>query len=361
MKEKRGCQIPLPFPHLEEELRTLLAMLLERRMAQGGESSHGGQHRQGKGGRACAETSGGISFRGAVSLSLAERMDKRERTVKELRYILRRLMKSPRALDRQKLHTITPRQCADALQAHFRTPRQYAKGRALLHSIFTFGQRNGWCLGNPVAALPKPRIIEREVIPLPWEQIIDLLRASQRPEFSECMAALGLMLWAGIRPAELSRLSWEDIDREEQVIILRAHHTKTGGCRHVTLYPVLAAWLRRIPLARKGSGMICPRNWSTLWRDLRRAAGITEWQQDVLRHTFASYHLKHWHDLPRLQAEMGHLSLQLLRTRYLSMRGITKHHARLFWSSSFSLSIEPPPKCASPSIGSSASCALHEK
>ena len=60
MKGKRGCQIPLPFPHLEEELRTLLAMLLERRMAQGGESSHGGQHWSGKGGSAGSEGEGAV-------------------------------------------------------------------------------------------------------------------------------------------------------------------------------------------------------------------------------------------------------------------------------------------------------------
>lgn len=276
----------------------------------------------------------GISFRRAVSLSLAERADKRERTLKELRSFLRRLMEAPLALDRQRLHTITTRQCDEALRAHFHTPRQYVKGRALLHSVFAFGQRNGWCLFNPVTALPKPRIIEKEIIPLPWEQIIRLLQTSRRPEFRKCMASLGLMLWAGIRPAELSRLAWEDIDSKERVIILRANHTKTGGCRHVTLYPVLAAWLRRIPPALRKTGMICPRNWTRLWHKLRLAAGITEWQQDVLRHTFASYHLKRWHDLPRLQEEMGHSSPQLLRTRYLSMQGITNHHARLFWSPS---------------------------
>ena len=56
------------------------------------------------------------------------------------------------------------------------------------------------------------------------------------------------------------------------------------------------------------------------------------WQQDVLRHTFASYHLKHFKNLVQLQIEMGHSTPDLLRTRYLNMRDITKEHARLFWS-----------------------------
>ena len=334
MKGKKHCInsiSPCPFG---EEVQTLLAMLMSRRMVREGKGSPEAAHEIRVRGGWDKDHSWGISFRSAVSLSLAERADKRERTVKELRYVLRRLMQAPVALNRQKLHTITTKQCDDVLRAHCRTPRQYVKGRALLHSVFTFGQRNGWCLFNPVAALPKPRIIEKEIVPLPWEQIIELLRTSRQQEFSGCMAALGFMLWAGIRPAEIERLSWGDVDCSERVIILSAEHSKTGGCRHVTLYPVLASWLRRIPLDLRKEGMICPPNWSKLWRNLRRAAGITEWQQDVLRHTFASYHLKRWHDLPRLQEEMGHSSLQLLRTRYLSMRGITEHHAQLFWSSS---------------------------
>ena len=336
MKKKIDCKKIINHFSFKKEMYALFSMLLSQQLAEKGGSSSGVPEKLGVGVQGMWDKVGslGISFRRAVSLSLEERADKRERTVKELRYCLHRLMQAPAALNRQKLHTITSRQCDEALRAHFQTPRQYAKGRTLLHSVFAFGERNGLCLFNPVAALPKPHIIEKEIVPLPWEQIISLLKTSQQQEFHCCMAALGLMLCAGIRPAELSRLSWKDIDLEARVIVLSAGHSKTGGCRHVTLYPVLAAWLRRVPLALRKAGTICPPNWNRLWRDLRRAAGITEWQQDVLRHTFASYHLKRWHDLPRLQEEMGHSSLQLLRTRYLSMRGITKRHAQLFWSSS---------------------------
>ena len=137
------------------------------------------------------------------------------------------------------------------------------------------------------------------------------------------------MLWAGVRPAELARLTWDDIDWQEKVINMRPHHTKTGGCRHVTIHPVLMEWLKK---SKSRTGKICPPNWMNRWRQLREAAGIHTWQQDVLRHTFASYHLKYWHNIDKLQAEMGHRSARLLQTRYLSMKGITHRHARQFWT-----------------------------
>ncbi|MFI3244645.1 MAG: hypothetical protein R3Y56_10370, partial [Akkermansia sp.] len=58
---------------------------------------------------------------------------------------------------------------------------------------------------------------------------------------------------------------------------------------------------------------------------------LVPWRQDVLRHCFASYHVKRWHDYGRLQAEMGHRCADLLRTRYLSMRGISSKQAAAFW------------------------------
>ena len=57
-----------------------------------------------------------------------------------------------------------------------------------------------------------------------------------------------------------------------------------------------------------------------------------EWINDVLRHTFASYHLKHFKNLILLQAEMGHRDLNLLRSRYVNMQGITKDDAWIFFN-----------------------------
>ena len=79
---------------------------------------------------------------------------------------------------------------------------------------------------------------------------------------------------------------------------------------------------------------ICPANWQTHWRQLRRAAGWDSsshrWPQDALRHTFASYHLSYFRSYAELQVELGHRDATLLRTRYVDQRGV--HAAANFWT-----------------------------
>ena len=273
-----------------------------------------------------------VSFAHAAKISLQERAERRTRTIYEITHICRRLQHARPALESMRMRDITSDYCRELMESLSLSDLQFIKVRAVLHSVFSCAVRHGWCSANPVDAIPRPTLHEAEVEPLPWHELLALLRTSTRQEHRCCMPALGIMLWAGVRPAELMRLTWEDIDWQEKVICIRPRHSKTGGCRHITLHSVLLAWFKRWNKSRLTSGSICPPNWIRRWKALRRAAGILHWQQDVLRHTFASYHLKRWHDLALLQEEMGHRSARLLRTRYLSMKGITRHHALLFWS-----------------------------
>lgn len=270
-----------------------------------------------------------VSFAYAAEASLQARLGRRPRTISEIRGICRRLMRQVPTLARRRIAGMDTRECAELLQAVFPTPRQRAKARAILHGVFAHAVRQGWCPGNPVEHVWLPPLCENEIRPLLPQQLRGLLRCAREPEHRPCMPALGVMLWCGVRPAEVERLCWEDIDREEGVLVLRPRHSKTGGCRHVPLRPVAAAWL--CESGRQAHGRLCPPDWQRRWRRLREAAGLVPWQQDVLRHTFASYHLKAFRNLAELQAEMGHGSPALLQTRYLSMQGITAEGAALFW------------------------------
>lgn len=270
-----------------------------------------------------------VNFAHAVDKSLEERSERRVRTVYEIGQICRRFMRNCPELSTMNLRDINSSYCYEILKINSSSPLQFTKSRAILHSIFSYGIKNGWCSVNPVNAIPRPKIKETEIESLPFEDIKKLLRTAQMDKFKACLPAVGIMLWAGVRPSELLRLSWEDIDWEEKIINLRPKHTKTGGCRHITLHPVLIEWLKK---SETRTGKICPPNWANRWKKLRDAAGIHHWQQDVLRHTFASYHLKNWHDIGKLQEEMGHRSARLLQTRYLSMKGITREQVKLFWT-----------------------------
>lgn len=279
------------------------------------------------GGEPIARISVGSVMRQRVE---AKRGKLRPRSLAELRSIDARLLRCWPELEQRSLMGLDADDCERLLEECFSSPRQRQKGRVVLHGLFAFGMKREYCLNNPVARLEAERLEEQEIVPLNWQELKRLCRAMRRQEHRSCMAAMGLMLWAGVRPAEVERLEWGQIDWEERVVVIRPRHSKTGGSRHVSLYPALAAWLREAGVKREG--LICPRNWGRRWKEARVAARVTPWRQDVLRHSFASYHLKRWHDLARLQSEMGHRSADLLRSRYLSMRGIGREEARRFWT-----------------------------
>lgn len=269
-----------------------------------------------------------VSFAEAVESSLQVRRGRRARTLAEIRGVCRRLMRQVPELAEMPVHMMSRGYCASLLlQAS--TPRQQCKMRIILHGVLEHCRRQYWCAQNPFADMRGPLLEEKEIELLSWDELIRLTTCARKSEHRVCMPALGLMLWGGIRPAEVVRLCWSDINWEEKVISLRPMHSKTGGMRHVQLHPVLRAWLRS---CGSGQGRICPPNWERRWRALRDAAGIIPWRQDVLRHTYASYHAKQFHNFFRLQEDMGHRSAALLRTRYLSMRGVTAANARLFWT-----------------------------
>ncbi len=268
-------------------------------------------------------------FVSCVQACLSSKHQRRKRTIAEFRSVSAKMMRLCPDWRRRALFTVRVEDCEQLLNRCFGTDRQRLKGYMILHGIFAFALKRRWCSYNPVALMEKPRVLESEIELLSWAQLKRLLRVARREEHRACLPALALMLWAGIRPSEVCRLDWQHIDWQEQVVVVPAQHAKTGGCRHVHMESVLRAVLGESPCPQSGS--ICPADWGRRWKRLRDAAGLVPWRQDVLRHCFASYHIKKWHDYARLQAEMGHRSADLLRTRYLSMRGISAKQASAFW------------------------------
>lgn len=276
-----------------------------------------------------------VAFRKAVDEAMEARQDRRKRTRDDFRYISRRLLRFCPEIARRPVRFITPRECRACLEKSFDTLRQRHKARLVLSGIFGTAVKRGWCTENPVAHVDLPRLKEHSIPVLSLEEMRRLLAAAEEYDGGACLAAVGLMLYAGIRPEEVRRLDWAQINLREGMVSLRARHSKTGGARIVTIQPVLGNLLERAVAMGSVSGSVCPRNWPAKWRELRRLAGWDgkekKWPADMLRHTFASYFARHFKNLHVLQMEMGHASSDLLRTRYLNMEGITEMTAAVFW------------------------------
>jgi len=253
-----------------------------------------------------------VSFEQAAWESVAARAGRRATTLRDLRHFVRRMLRVE-GMAARPLRAMSTLECRELLnQAFGNSDHSFNKGRAILHSIFAYGQRQEWCRYNPVSRIETKRIQEKEIVPLSPQEVRRLEQAAQLPEHREMRFSLHLLLYNGIRPQEVVRLSEHHIQPEQGRIIIPAAGSKTGGGR--------ALPLRKIK-SLKGVTLRIPRNWQQRWLALRRAAGFAagQWIPDVCRHTFASYHAAYFQNLGELQLEMGHRSTDLLRSRYLNL------------------------------------------
>lgn len=272
---------------------------------------------------------GSVSFEDAVRASLHARRHRRPATRADLRSYTARMLrfKNIATLPINQINSNICRQMMEETFAH--SPHTYRKAQSILHSIFHYSKRQGWCFGNPAESIDLPPVQEEEIHILSITQIKRLMRSCRMPGLRSMDAAVRLMLWCGIRPAEVQRLHWGDIDLKEKAIYVTPLASKTGGARVIPLRGGAKTLLSR---PQHPNVLIAPRNWARLWRRVRRHAHLMPWQNDTLRHTFASMHMRHFQNMSQLQQEMGHRSAALLQTRYLNLRGLSAHAAECFFN-----------------------------
>lgn len=273
-----------------------------------------------------------IRFSEGFSLYLQAKDNLRSDSIRDIRYLGKRLIRSNPKLSEYNFSEFNVSKCEKWLSQTFSTPSQFNKARTMLHGVFEFATRREWCDKNPIKLIERRRIIEKEISPLTFPQIKNLLKTAKMPKHKECLPAIGLLMFAGVRPREVHRLTWKDIDLEENSITIHSLCSKTGGVRQVEICSSLKRLLAPFANGQKNE-RVCPKNWQKRWRDIRNDSGFKNvWVQDILRHTYASYHAKRFKDLPRLQLNMGHYDLSLLRSRYVNMRGISHTDARDFFN-----------------------------
>ena len=272
-----------------------------------------------------------MTFADGFALYLKSKQHLRPDSVRDIRCIGNRLIRTSPELARRNFSELSVSECEEWLNAAFHTNPQFNKARAMLHGLFEFAIRREWCDKNPIKRIERKKVIEKEILPLKLSETKRIMKTAKL-ESPECAVVAALLVYTGIRPREVRRLTWRDIDTEEKIITVRSQCSKTGGVRQVEIPPVL----NRVLIAHSRElkeEKICPTDWQRRWRKIRDNSGFRgRWVQDVLRHTYASFHAKNYADLPRLQLNMGHYDVSLLRSRYVNMRGISNIDARNFFN-----------------------------
>jgi len=214
------------------------------------------------------------------------------------------------------------------------TPSVHNAFLRYLRAVFNFGIRRGWCDENPIKRIEMHSLKMRKEI-LTNAQVTALLNAVCDNDF-ELLPYHALCIFAGIRPKEVERLSWSNLNMEEHFIEVPDEKSKTAVRRIVEMESLLVRWLNYY--VRRGgrtSGDVTPSsNLRKRLRAVRKTAGFELWPQDAPRRTFASCWLAVHSDVNRLNNLMGHTSPEMLWRHY--HKAVTQKHARGFWQ------IEPP-------------------
>ena len=271
-----------------------------------------------------------MSFAEGFALYFKSKQHLRPDSIRDIRCIGNRLLRTKPELAKRNFSELSVSECEEWISSAFSTPSQHNKARAMLHGLFEFAVRREWCDKNPIKRIERKKVVEKEIQPLKLAETKRLIKTAQRESPVYAVVA-ALLVYTGIRPREVRRLTWRDIDTEEKTITVRSQCSKTGGVRQVEIPPVLGRILGE-PCDQSEGVNVCPSNWQRRWRKIRDNSGFRgRWVQNVLRHTYASFHAKYYANLPRLQLNMGHRDLSLLRSRYVNMHGISRAEAKCFF------------------------------
>jgi integrase len=192
-------------------------------------------------------------------------------------------------------------------------------------TMFNYATKHGFLDKNPVEPIGAIKLPNKAPQIFTVDEVAQLLNAA--PQHLVPLLALGA--FAGIRTAELLRLSWEDIDLARGHLNIPASKAKSAKRRLIVMEPCLREWLR--PYAGS-TGLIWP------WQEHRRIHAATSllsrnlgvtWTKNALRHSFASYHLAKYQNAPRTSLDMGHATAQMIFQHYREV--VTPEEAERYW------------------------------
>jgi integrase len=236
-----------------------------------------------------------------------------------------RLRRFSRDFGNRSIAGITVEEIDNWLRSLECSPKSRANYRANVGVLFGYAMRRRMIDNNPITHTARPKLIDRPPEIFTVDELRGLLEAAQRTEPS-VLPMLAIGAFAGLRDAEIKRLDWSEVDLARGHIEVKAAKAKSARRRIVPMQPNLIAWLR--PYSGMKGALASKGYKGGLYR-VREAAGLVKWPNNGLRHSFASYRLAAIHDAPRVSAELGHTSPQMLYSTYREV--VRPEDAERYW------------------------------
>lgn len=206
---------------------------------------------------------------------------------------------------------------------HPNTPPSRQQAIKLLSVLFGFARRRGYVSHNPCERIERVTIDQRPpriLTPREARKILNFTRRKMRWR----LAHLVIGLYCGVRPAELERLYWRDVNLDRGFICIDTAAAKTRRRRIVYMDSKAVAWLRKCRVQNVRPIGAGARRWK---RRVLEQCGV-EWSQDLLRHTAASYLMAKHRDPGKVSGMLGN-SADILLTRYYEL--VSPQDCRRFW------------------------------
>jgi integrase len=225
--------------------------------------------------------------------------------------------------DDKPVATITSAEIDDWLRSLPVSPVTRNHYRRLIVLAFNFAVQRGYATDNPAEKTAKAK--ERG-------GVIGILNVTQAARLLESatpdiLPYIAIGLFAGLRRAEIERLDWSEVDFESGLIEVKAAKSKTAQRRFATMQPNLREWL--LPV-RKHKGNITLEDFNKQFVQARESAGIDDWPDNALRHSFASYHLAHFKNAAETALELGHHDSRITFAHYREL--VKPKDAERYWN-----------------------------
>ena len=146
-----------------------------------------------------------------------------------------------------------------------------------------------WAAGNPAAAVEIQREQSEETPQIfSVEQCERLLRAAEAFQGGRVLPFVAVCLFAGLRPAEAARLTWDCVCLADRKLTVEAQASKRRKKRVVTICDSLAAWLC---LCESKPFRVPPKQFTAFKAQAGFGPGGDPWIHDGMRHTGVSHFL----------------------------------------------------------------------
>lgn len=255
------------------------------------------------------------------SMLVAKRQDGKSRAY--LRDLTHRVNRFATDFGARNLADIGQRELDDWLRALPLGPKSRNNFRANIGVLFSYGVDRGYIATNPIERAGRAKLVDKAPEIFTVDELAGLLACAD----ADTLPAFAIGAFAGLRPDEVGRLHWGEVNLTRGLIEVKSRNAKTARRRLVKIEPNLAQWLA--PYAGR-TGRVVPPNARKKAEAAREAAGLTKWPYDGLRHSFGSYHVAHFGDAARTAMEMGHADQRMLFAAYREV--VAPEDAAQYWN-----------------------------